>query len=86
VVSEALWKETPIVAGNVGGIPMQMPGELGDYLVDSIEECAEKVVYLLQNPEVCQRLGKLGAEIVMEKFLMPRLIRDELVLIKNLVK
>lgn len=86
VVSEALWKETPIVAGNVGGIPMQMPGELSEYLVDSIEECAEKIVYLLQHPEVCKELGKLGKKIVTEKFLMPRLMRDELALIKSLVK
>jgi trehalose synthase len=86
VVSEALWKETPIVAGNVGGIPMQMPGELSNYLVDSVEACAEKVVYLLQNPEVCQRVGKLGSEIVTEQFLMPRLMRDELALIKSLIR
>lgn len=86
VVSEALWKETPIVAGNVGGIPMQMPGELGNYLVDSVEQCAGKIVYLLQNPEVCQELGKLGKEVVTEKYLMPRLMRDELALIKSLVK
>jgi trehalose synthase len=24
VVAEALWKETPVVAGNAGGIPLQM--------------------------------------------------------------
>jgi trehalose synthase len=86
VVSEALWKETPIVAGNVGGIPMQMPGELSHYLVNNIEECAQRIVYLLQNPEVCHKLGKLGKAVVAEKFLMPRLMRDELALIKSLVK
>ena len=86
VVAEALWKETPIIAGNAGGIPLQMPGELSEYLVDSIEECAEKIVYLLQNPAVCKRLGKKGKEAVTGKFLMSRLIRDELALIKSLVK
>jgi trehalose synthase len=84
VVAEALWKETPVVAGNAGGIPLQMTGKLSDYLVNSIEECAEKIVYLLRNPAVCQRLGAEGKGIVTRNFLMPRLVRDELKLIKSL--
>ncbi len=85
VVAEALWKETPVIAGNTGGIPLQMTGGLKDYLVDSVEECAEKIVYLLENPAVGKRLGEEGREIVRQNFLMPRLIRDELTLIKSLV-
>ncbi len=85
VVSEALWKETPVIAGNVGGIPMQMPGDLSDYLVDSVEECAEKIVYLLKNPAEAQRLGKIGHEVVKKNFLITRLARDELNLVKSLV-
>jgi len=85
VVAEALWKETPVVAGNAGGIPLQMTGELNNYLVDSVEECADKIVYLLKNPAVCQQLGKEGKEIVGRNFLSPRLVRDELRLIKSLV-
>jgi len=85
VVAEALWKETPVIAGNAGGIPLQMTGELRNYLVDGVEECAEKIVYLLSNPAVSQQLGKEGKEIVRQNFLFPRLIRDELRLIKSLV-
>jgi len=85
VVAEALWKGTPVVAGNVGGIPLQMTGGLSQYLVDGIEECADKVTYLLENPEEAEALGKEGAKHVRDKFLMPRLIRDELTLIKTLV-
>jgi len=85
VVAEALWKETLVVAGNAGGIPLQMPGELSNYLVNSVEECADKIVYLLENPAVAIRLGKEGKEIVRQNFLMTRLLRDELRLIKSLV-
>ncbi len=85
VVAEALWKETPVVAGKAGGIPLQMTGELSDYLVDSVEECAEKIVYLLENPAISQQLGKAGKENVRQNFLFPRLLRDELRLIKSLV-
>ena len=79
-------KETPVIAGNAGGIPMQMPGELSNYLVNTVEECAEKIVSLLQNPDTRKSLGQKGKEVVTEKFLMPRLIRDELALIKSLIK
>ncbi len=85
VVAEALWKGTPMVAGNAGGIPMQMTGKLSDYLVNGIEECAEKVVHLLKHPKLAAELGKEGRENVRKNFLMPRLIRDELSLIKRVL-
>ena len=85
VVAEALWKGTMVVAGNAGGIPLQMPGELGSYLVDSIEQCAEKIVFLLNNPQQRERLGQMGHEVITHNFLTPRLVRDELALIKELV-
>lgn len=85
VVAEALWKETPVIAGNTGGIPLQMTGELSNYMVNSTEECAEKIVHCLENPALSKRLGRQGKEIITQNFLMPRLIRDELTLIKKLV-
>lgn len=85
VVAEALWKETPVIAGNTGGIPLQMTGELSNYMVNSTEECAEKIVHCLENPALSKRLGRQGKEIITRNFLMPRLIRDELTLIKKLV-
>jgi len=85
VVAEALWKETPMIAGNAGGIPMQMSGALTDYLVNNIEECAEKIVYLLKNAKAARELGAVGKENIRKNFLTPRLIMDELTLIKKLV-
>lgn len=85
VVAEALWKETPMIAGNAGGIPMQMSGKLTDYLVNSVEECAEKIVYLLQNRDKAKELGAIGRENIRNNYLTPRLIMDELTLIKKLV-
>ena len=65
---------------------MQMTGNLSNYLVDSIEECAEKVVYLLRNRELALELGKQGKENTKRNFLMPRLIRDELSLVKRVLE
>lgn len=86
VVAEALWKATPMVAGNAGGIPMQMTGRLSDYLVTGIEDCAQKVVHLLRNPALASELGKEGRENVRRNFLMPRLIRDELALAERVLR
>ena len=85
VVSEALWKEKAVVAGAAGGIPMQFPAAYQEYLVNSVEECAEKLMYLLDHPEEAADFGREGRKRVAEEFLLPRLIRDELRLIKSLV-
>ncbi len=78
VVSEALWKSRPVVAGNVGGIPLQIvDGETG-YLVNTSEECAEKLLYLLQHQAEADRMGSLGVEYVRDKFLTTRYLRDYL--------
>jgi trehalose synthase len=86
VVAEALWKGTPIIAGNAGGIPMQMTGRLSDYLITEIDEASEKVVRLLTNHKLAAALGKEGKENIRNNFLMPRLIRDELRLIKRVLE
>ena len=84
-VSEALWKSTPVVGSRVGGIPIQMSGELDQLLVSSIEECAEKIVMLLQNKDMARELGAKGKKQVQKKFLVARLVRDELMLVKKLL-
>ncbi len=77
VISEALWKGTPVVAGRAGGIPLQMD-DTGGFLVDGIEECADRVVELLRNYDLARQLGAGGRERVRRHFLLPRLIADEL--------
>ncbi|MEW6636356.1 MAG: glycosyltransferase [Actinomycetota bacterium] len=80
VVSETLWKGTPMVAGRAGGIPLQMQGGAGGFLVDSVEECAAKILRLLRDPEEGADLGARGRDLVRRKFLLPRLIAEELAL------
>jgi trehalose synthase len=84
VVSEALWKRTPVVAGRAGGIPMQMPEGVGGLLVDSVEECASAIVKLLCEPELAAALGASGREHVREHYLLPRLLMEELRLLATL--
>jgi trehalose synthase len=84
VVSESLWKGTPVVAGRAGGIPMQMPEGVGGLLVDSVEECAEAMLRLLGDHELSEQLGASGRAHVREHFLLPRLLMEELALLASL--
>jgi len=76
VVSEALWKGTPVVAGRAGGIPLQMADGAGGVLVDSVDDCARAMVRLLENPDEARALGAAGRERVRHRFLLPRLLLD----------
>ena len=75
-VSEALWKARPFIGGDVGGIPLQVQdGETG-FLVSSPEECADRSLRILSEPDLGKRLGRTGKEHVRKHFLTPRLLRD----------
>ena len=85
-VTEALWKEKPVVASNVGGIPLQMAdGETG-YLIDptDIKTGAARVISILGNPEEAKRLGTNGREMVLKKFLITRHLYDDLKMLNDL--
>jgi trehalose synthase len=84
VVSESMWKGTPVVAGRAGGIPLQMPEGVGGLLVDSVEQCAEAMLKLLGDRALARELGHAGHEHVREHFLLPRLLADELRLLGEL--
>jgi trehalose synthase len=75
-VSEALWKARPFIGGDVGGIPLQVhDGETG-FLVSSPEQCAQRALEMLREPELAKRLARAGKEHVRRNFLTPRLLRD----------
>ena len=75
-VTEALWKARPTVAGNVGGIPLQIVDGESGYLVSTPEEAAARTLGVLRDPELGRRLGRAGKERTRERFLTPRLLLD----------
>ncbi len=77
-VAEALWKGTPVVGGNVGGIQLQIQDGISGFLVNSIRECAEKTRYLLKNPKIARTMGKKGHEWIRSRFLLPKDIENHL--------
>jgi trehalose synthase len=77
-VSEALWKGRPFIGGNVGGIPLQVQDGVSGYLVDTVSDCGDRILDILNDPGLGRSLGLAGKEHVREHFLMPRYLRDYL--------
>ncbi|MBI2588796.1 glycosyltransferase [Candidatus Saccharibacteria bacterium] len=77
-VSEAMWSKTPVIGGNVGGIILQIIHNKNGYLVNDVEDCAKRIVELIQDLRKRRNMGKAGQRHVRENFLLPRLVRDEL--------
>ena len=85
VVAEAFWKSRPVVAGRAGGIPLQFPAGYEDYLVESVDDCAAKLLFLLEHRDFAESFGRAGQANIRTNFLLPRLIRDELRLIRDVM-
>ncbi len=85
-VSEALWKETPVIGGNVGGIPNQIINGKNGYLVNNIDECSDRTIELLKNDKLRKKMGKFGRELVRENFLITRHLLDYIKLLKRVMK
>ena len=76
--TEAMWKGTPVIGGNVGGLKHQIVHGESGYLVDSPEEAGRYLVKLLKDPELAHIWGAAAKERVRQHFLLPRLLLDYL--------
>ena len=79
-VSEALWKGKPVIAGAVGGIPLQITHRYSGILTHTIDGTAYWIKQLLNAPEFARRLGENGREHVRHNFLLTRHLRDYMLL------
>ena len=79
-VTEAMWKKRAVIGGNVGGIRLQINNGVNGYLVDSSEECAGRIVELINDPDLRSRLGEAARETspgaVLDAQLGPRLLES----------
>jgi trehalose synthase len=83
-VAEALWKEKPVIASAVGGIPLQIAHKYSGILTRSVEGTAFWIKQLLQEPGYARRLGVNGREHIRANYLITRHIRDYLLLFLSL--
>jgi trehalose synthase len=75
-VTEAMWKGTPVIGGNVGGIRYQIENGINGFLVSSVEEAAARIVQLLKDNKLRNQMGKQAKETVKKHFLMTRYLEQ----------
>ncbi|MBN2061600.1 MAG: glycosyltransferase [Deltaproteobacteria bacterium] len=84
-VTEAMWKEKPVIGGNTGGIRTQVIDHHTGFLVNTPEGAALRIRYLLHNQEILKEMGRKAKEFVRENFLITRHLREYLTLIYALL-
>jgi trehalose synthase len=77
-VAEAMWKETPVIGGDVGGIRYQIQHGVNGFLVSTIKEAAEYIVLLLKDERLRSRMGVAAKERVRQEFLVTRSLEQYL--------
>lgn len=77
-VTEAMWKGTPVIGGDVGGIKKQIADGENGFLVSSPEQAAERIVQLVKDKDLCASIGEKARESVRENFLMTSLLENYL--------
>ena len=77
-ISEAAYKSTPVVASNIGGMPLQIINNESGYLHDPLDykSFADSIVKILKDKKHAVKLGKRGKKYIEENFLITRLIED----------
>ena len=68
VIIESLACEKPVIATSTGGIPEILNEDVG-ILVPVNSKClADKMMFLLENEDVCKKMGKRGRRLIEEKY------------------
>lgn len=86
-VTEALWKRTPVVASNVGGLPIQIQDGKNGFLLkpDDTDGFADRIIHILKNSKEAKELGNKARETVQRKFLITRLLSDYLDMLNSIM-
>jgi trehalose synthase len=77
-VTEAMWKGAAVIGGRCGGISHQIEDGTNGFLVSTVDEAAARIVQLLRDRALRDRLGHEARETVRQRFLMSRLIEQYL--------
>ena len=77
-VAEAMWKGTPVIGGNVGGIRYQIKDGVNGFLVSTVEEAAKRIVQLIKDKKLRNRMGEKAKETVRKKFLLTHYLEQYL--------
>ncbi len=79
-VTEAMWKNKPVIGGDTGGIRIQVVNYHTGFLVNTPEGAALRIRYLLNNRDKLMEMGNKARRFVKENFLITRHLREYLTL------
>jgi trehalose synthase len=82
-VAEAMWKGTPVIGGDVGGIRYQIDDGVNGFLVSSIEQAAARIVQLVRNEKLRREMGEKARQKAQKRFLLSRLLEQYLDLLNS---
>jgi trehalose synthase len=82
-VAEAMWKGTPVIGGDVGGIRYQIDDGVNGFLVSSIEQAAARIVQLVRNEKLRREMGEKARQKAQKRFLLRRLLEQYLDLLNS---
>lgn len=77
-VIESMMLGKPVIGTQVGGVPEIIKNKTNGLLVSSksSEELAKSIIYLLENPQLAARMGKVSKEIIMHKFTLEKMLNS----------
>jgi trehalose synthase len=84
-VTEGLWKGKPLIAGDTGGIKLQVINHYNGFRVNTPEGAALRIRYLLKHPEIMETMGKNARQLVLDNYLITRHLREYLTLVVALL-
>jgi trehalose synthase len=82
-VTEAMWKEQPVIGTSATGLRTQIVDGQNGYIADSTEACAQRTHMLIQDRELWHQLGKKAHEHVRKHYLFPAMVLQYLEALTN---
>jgi trehalose synthase len=85
-ITEAMWKEKAVIAGNAEGPRMQITNNKNGIIIDSNKQLTKCLMHLLDNESLRLKLGKTARKSVGKNFLLPKYIFNHLNLYLKVIK
>lgn len=77
-VTEAMWKDQPVVGTSVTGLRTQISDGKNGFIADDTETAARRTVQLIQDRALWQKLGKAAHKSVEDNYLLPMMALEYL--------
>lgn len=77
-VTEAMWKNQPVVGTSATGLQVQIIDGYNGYIADDTQTSAEHTIRLLQDRDLWKKLGQQAHTHVQQHFLFPMMLRSYL--------